>query len=122
MSWVWYPMLIAGAAVSQLAEFSHLEVAKDWSWYLAYAYAIGFVLVEYLLAVPAERELQKLGKSPTFMYMLFNLTQIITNGIMVLLLFKLPLNFWHYLAYGMLAVCVVFAALGDNKMHEDAKA
>lgn len=116
---VWLPMLITGAAVSQLAEFSHLHYARDWNWGYAYLFALGFVVIEYLFSVPAERGLQRAGFSPMLQYTIFNLTQILANGVMMVVIFKLKLNYWHLLAYAMLGVCVVFAALGDRKARAD---
>ncbi len=109
--YIWLPLL--GAVLSQFAEWSHLHWAKDRPFWVAYLVAIGFVLFEYLAAVLAERRLLALGMSPVVMYLIFNTAQILTNGLLLKFLFRMDLNRYHVLAYGLLVVCIAVGAYGD---------
>jgi hypothetical protein len=115
-SWllVWVPLLAVGAALSQAAEFGHLHYARDWPFGYAYLFALAFVLAEYACSIKAERELYALGASLPLQYMAWNLMQVVSNAVLVVVLAGRRLNGFHWTSYVLLVVAVGLAFLGDR--------
>lgn len=67
------------AAVSQLAEWSHLRLAKHLPWHQAVALALSLGIMEYLVNVPAQRLGYKLTHSYFYLSLYWSMAQTSSN-------------------------------------------
>ena len=101
----YFPLLIFGAFVSQVAEWAHLSF-RDKSWHVAFFFALAFVLLEYACSVTANRALY--GEYKGFLLQIvWNCSQQLAVNVYLYVFLKETYNWWH-----LGAVVFLLAALG----------
>lgn len=121
-----YFLFVAGAMLSQLAEWSHLEVfgkGEDWdrTWWKAYGYALGIAAVEYFCSITANRHFfhgDEDRQRGFLLQVLWNCMQQLTINMILIFWVKQSYNWLHILAAVFLIAAMGLAALGTWKKNE----
>lgn len=119
--WYHYFLFVAGAILSQFAEWSHLKVFIDYPWGVAYGYAIGIAALEYLCSVNANRHFfdeDEDRQRGFLLQVLWNCVQQVTINLLLALWIGQRYNYFHVGAAVLLVLAVCLAGYGTWKKDE----